>query len=190
MTALEKPGHLSVMDYLDGEEISTIKHEYVAGTVHAMAGATNRHNTIAGNVFAFLHATLRGKTCQPFNGDTKVRLQFADHTRFYYPDAMVVGKPNPDTDRFQDRPLLLVEVLSESTRRTDLTEKRDAYLTLPSLQILLLVEPDETRVILHRRNPDGGFVVEEVRGLDASIPLGPALGASLPLADLYDRVVF
>ena len=189
MTALEKPGHVSVEDYLDGEELGPVKHEYIAGAIHAMAGATNRHNTIALNCLAFLHSHLRGKPCQAFNSDTKVRLHFADHTRFYYPDAMAVCEPNPDTDRFQDRPSLLVEVLSESTRRIDLYEKRDAYLTLPSLQTLLLIESNEPLVHVHRRGPDG-FLTETVHGLASSVALGPALDVPLPLAEIYDRVSF
>ncbi len=55
MTALERTRFITIEDYLAGEEISDIKHEYIGGTVHAMAGASNRHNTIAGNRFASLH---------------------------------------------------------------------------------------------------------------------------------------
>ncbi len=90
MTALKNPASISIADYLAGEEISQVKHEYLGGTVHAMAGASNRHNTISLNALGSLLAQLRGKPCQPFNSDTKVRIIFPDHTRFYYPDAMVV----------------------------------------------------------------------------------------------------
>ena len=94
MTAVKQPDFITIEDYLAGEEVSDVKHEYLGGTVHAMAGATNQHNTIAGNAFALLHGQLRGKSCQPFNSDTKVRIEFPDHTRFYYPDAMVVCDSN------------------------------------------------------------------------------------------------
>lgn len=131
MTALEHPGFLSIDDYLAGEEVSDVKHEFLGGIVHAMVGATNQHNVIAVNALVLLGGQLRGKPCQPFNSDTKVRIEFPDHTRFYYPDAMVVCQPNPLTDHFQDQPVVVVEVLNESTRRADLSEKRDAYLTSP-----------------------------------------------------------
>lgn len=189
MTALAKSEPISIEDYLAGEEVSDVKHEYLGGIVHAMAGATNGHNTISGNAFGLLFGHLRGKSCQPFNSDTKIRIQFPDQTRFYYPDAMVVCVPNPATDRFQDRPVVVFEVLSESTRRTDLGEKLQAYLTIPSLEVLLYVEPDSPFVTVHRRRAAGGFATEHHAGLDAVIPL-PEIEAQLALADLYERVDF
>jgi Uma2 family endonuclease len=154
-----------------------------------MAGATNRHNVIALNSLVSLSNQLRGKPCQPFNGDTKVRIEFPDHTRFYYPDAMVVCQSNPDSHHFQTQPVVIIEVLSDSTRRADLGEKRDAYLTIPSLKVLIFVEPEAPAVTLHRRLPEGGFTIERHRGLDAIIPL-PEVEASLSLADLYERIEF
>ena len=189
MTALAKSEPISIEDYLAGEEVSDVKHEYLGGIVHAMAGATNGHNMISGNAFGFLFGQLRGKSCQPFNSDTKIRIKSPDQTRFYYPDAMVACVPNPATDRFQDRPVVVIEVLSESTRRTDLGEKLQAYLTIPSLEVLLYVEPDTPYVTVHRRRAAGGFAIEHHAGLDAVIPL-PEIEAELPLADLFDRVDF
>jgi len=132
MTALAKSEPISIEDYLSGEEVSDVKHEFLGGVVHAMAGATNRHSIISGNAFGLLFGQLRGKACQPFNSDTKIRIQLPDQTRFYYPDAMVVCVPNPATDRFQDRPVVVIEVLSESTRRTDLGEKAAPILAADS----------------------------------------------------------
>lgn len=187
MTAVKQPDYMTIGDYLAGEEISDTKHEYLGGTVHAMAGATNQHNTIAGNCFALLHGALRGKSCQPFNSDTKVRIEFSDHTRFYYPDAMVVCDSNSGSDHFQDRPVVIVEVLSDSTRRTDLGEKRDAYLTIPTLKVLLFVETDSPTVIVYRRKQGGGFAAEQYSGIDGTIPL-QEIEASLALSDLYERM--
>lgn len=187
MTAVKQPDFITVEDYLAGEEVSSVKHEYLGGTVHAMAGATNQHNTLAVNSLASLHGQLRGKTCQPFNSDTKVRIEFSDHTRLYYPDAMVVCDSRSATEHFQDRPVVIIEILSDSTRRTDFGEKRDAYLTISSLKVLLLVEHESPTVIAYRRKPEGGFAAEQYSGLDAVIPL-QEIEASLPLADLYERV--
>lgn len=189
MTALKQPDSISVADYLAGEEVGQTKHEYLGGTVHAMAGASNRHNDIAGNCFAFLHAKLRGKPCRPYNSDTKIRIEFVDHIRFYYPDAMVVCQTNPGSDHFQTQPVVVVEVLSDSTRRADLREKRDAYLTISSLKVLIFVEPDIPSVTLYRRLPDGGFSTEHHGGLDAGILL-PEIETSLTLAELYENVGF
>lgn len=88
MTPSKPPGFITVSDYLAGEELSDTKHEYLGGTVHAMADTTIRHNNIAGNCLGFVHGQLRGKPCQPYNSDTKVRTELPNHTRFYYPDTM------------------------------------------------------------------------------------------------------
>ncbi len=189
MTAGKKPDLLSVEEYLEGEELAETKHEFLGGTVHAMAGATIRHNHIAGNAFGTLFGKLRGKPCQPFNSDTKVRIELPDHTRFYYPDAMVVCQSNPETDHFQNQPVVVIEVLSESTRRTDMGEKRDGYLAIPSLKVLMLVEPDAPSVILYRRKPEGGFSCELYEGLDSVVPL-PEIEVELGLAEIYERVGF
>jgi Uma2 family endonuclease len=189
MTALKHPSPVSVADYLAGEEISDVKHEYLGGVVHAMAGGNSRHSAISTSVVGSLVARLRGKTCQPFNSDMKVRIELPDHTRFYYPDAMVVCSRGPDNAHYQDHPVVVVEVLSESTRRIDLTEKRDAYLAIGTLKQLVLVEPDEARVVVYRRKATGGFETEEHLGLNSVVAL-PEIEAELPLAELYERVTF
>src|SRR5947209_12034009 len=98
MSTAERLNLVSVEDYLDGELVSPVKHEYLAGVVYAMAGARNAHNIIAGNVFASLHARLRGRPCRPFNSDTKIRIRLPTHVRFYYADASVICRPNPQAD--------------------------------------------------------------------------------------------
>lgn len=189
MTAVNKPELISVEEYLEGEVLAEVKHEFLGGTVHAMAGATIRHNNICGNFYGHLFGKLRGKPCQPFNSDTKVRIELPNHTRFYYPDVMVVCESNPETDHYQNRPVVVIEVLSESTRRTDLGEKKDAYLAIPSLKVLLLVESDSASVIAYRRTPDGGFSSELYQGLDAVVPLSE-IEVELTLKELYERVEF
>jgi Uma2 family endonuclease len=188
MTAVKKLDLISVEDYLAGELISPIKHEYLGGVVYAMAGARNVHNVIAGNIFGFLHARLRGRRCQPFNSDTKIRIRQPRQVRFYYPDASVVCRPNPPHDSFQDDPVAIFEVLSRSTRRIDEGEKLEAYLTIPTLHVYGLIEQEMALVVVHRRT-EQGFVREVYAGLDAVIPL-PEIEIELPLAEIYDRVEF
>lgn len=189
MTALRKATVLTVEEYLQGESVALVRHEYIAGSVHAMSGASNQHNTISTNCAGWLYMKLRGKPCQPFNSDTKVRVNLPDQTRFYYPDVMVVCRANPPHDHYQEQPVVIVEVMSPSTRRIDLTEKKDAYLCLPSLQVLLLVESDRPAVKMYHRNAFGKFECVDVEVLDAVIPLR-AIEIDLPLAALYDRVEF
>jgi Uma2 family endonuclease len=188
MCAVSQLRQLSVAEYLAGELASQAKHEYLGGNVYAMAGTTNAHNRIASNALGALHAGLRGKRCQPFNSDTKLRDKLPTHVRFYYPDASVVCDENPPTDSFQDRPVVIVEVLSRSTRRIDQGEKKDAYLTIPTLGAYLLVEQESPAVSVFRRT-DQGFVEEEYTESKAVIPLAE-IDTELTLAEIYERVEF
>jgi len=189
MTAVPKHLHLGIEEYLSGELASEVKHEYLGGAVHAMAGASNQHNLIASNALGLLFAGLRGKSCRAFNSDTKVRVELPSQTRFYYPDAQVVCDLNSGNDSYQERPVVIIEILSESTRRTDVTEKREAYLTIPTLKVLLLVETMEPVVSAYRRQNEGGFAQEEYAGLQSVIPLSE-IGMELVVGELYEQVDF
>ena len=188
MGAAKKLKLVSVEDYLADELRSSVKHEYLGGVVYAMAGAKNSHNRLATTITGMLYSRLRRKTCQPFNSDTKIRIKLPTHTRFYYPDASVVCHPNPPDDSFQDEPVIIFEVLSESTRRADEGEKKDAYLKLPSLMLYALVEQETALIIVHRRT-EQGFSREVYQGLEQSIPL-PEIETELPLEEIYEGVEF
>jgi Uma2 family endonuclease len=188
MSTAKKLNLVSVDDYLAGELISPVKHEYLGGVVYAMAGARNAHNLIATNTIGTLHSRLRGLRCRPYNSDTKIRVRLPMHVRFYYPDVSVICRPNPQNDSFQDEPAALFEVLSRNTRRIDEGEKKDAYLTIPSLGVYVLVEQEMPAVVVFRRT-EHGFVREVYQGLEAMVPLGE-IEVDLPLAEIYDGVQF
>src|SRR5712675_1884525 len=151
MSAAKKLNLVSVEDYLEGELVSPVKHEYLGGAVYAMAGARNAHNLIASNVLGSLHPRLRGRHCRPYNSDTKIRVRLPNQVRFYYPDVSVICRPNPQEDSFQDEPGVLFEVLSRATRRQDEGEKKDAYLTIPTLGVYVLVEQETAALVAFRR---------------------------------------
>jgi Uma2 family endonuclease len=180
---------VSVADYLADELTGRVKHEYVGGTAHMMSGARNTHNIIGANILVSFAQRLKGKSCRAFNSDTKIRIRLPQETRFYYPDALVVRRQNPQNDSFQDEPVVVAEVLSRSTRRYDEGEKKDAYFTIPSLAVYLLVEQDSAEIIAYRRT-EKGFVREAFQGLQAVVPLTAEIECELPLADVYDGVVF
>lgn len=188
MSAARELNYVSVDDYLAGELESVVKHEYVDGIVYAMAGTRNTHNAIATNAIVELGLTLRGKPCRPFNSDTKIRIRQKASVTFYYPDASVICQPNPGSESFQDQPVVIVEVLSPSTRRIDEGEKREAYLSIPTLMAYLLVDQNKPEVVVHRRG-ERGFAPEVYRGIDSVIPL-PEIEAELALAALYSDVEF
>jgi Uma2 family endonuclease len=162
-----------------------VKHEYSGGYVYAMAGARTVHNRVASNFLGALHRRLRGEPCEPFNSDMKVRIKFPTHTRFYYPDGMVVCEPNPRNRATRIAPSSLPR---SSPTRPDEGEKREAYLSIPTLAAYLIIETDRPRVVVHRRT-DSGFIAEACEGTDAVIPLD-AIDAELPLSELYERVEF
>jgi Uma2 family endonuclease len=188
MTAAKKLNLISVEEYLAGELISPVKHEYLGGVVYAMAGARNVHNLIASNTLVALGFRLRGKRCRPYNSDTKIRVRLPTHVRFYYPEVSVICRPNSPDDSFQDEPAVLVEVLSRKTRRIDEGEKKDAYLTIPSLGVYLLVEQEMPAIVAYRRT-EHGFVREVYEGLEAVVPLAE-IEIELPLAEVFDAVEF
>lgn len=188
MSSAERPEYFSVDDYLAMEENALTKSEYIDGWIRAMCGAALRHNMISGNALVVLSILLKGKPCRPYNSDTKVRIDTADMKRFYYPDVQVVCKSNDQLSVFQDNPVLVIEVLSPSTRRYDLDEKMSAYLTIPSLECYIALEQHQPIAIVMRRT-ENGFLREMVQGLDSSIDL-QFLGCALPMREVYEDVEF
>jgi Uma2 family endonuclease len=188
MTAAKALNLISEQNYLASELKSQVKHEYLGGVVYAMAGARNRHNRIAVSILGALFGRLRGKPCQPCDSDTKIRVRMPRHTRYYYPDVSVVCEPNPEIDSFEDKPRVIFEVLSKATRRIDEGEKKDAYLTIPSLAAYVLVEQSTPTVVVFRRT-EQEFAAELYEGSDTAIPL-PEIGVDLPLTEIYQGMKF
>jgi Uma2 family endonuclease len=150
MSTLEQIVLISPQEYLEREQHSDVKHEYVAGHVYAMVGASATCNLIVGNLQAALHGHLRGKSCQVFTSDIKVRV--AD--TFYYPDVpdvMVACEPSDRHDYYRERPLLIMEVVSPSTEAREALEKRIAYQLAHRLKEYVLVAQDEMEVRTYRR---------------------------------------
>jgi Uma2 family endonuclease len=139
---------VSIEDYLAGELIADTKHEYINGEVYAMAGASKNHQSIADNVLGEIRQQLKNTRCRPFGSDVKVKV----HDAFFYPDVMVVCEDKTDNPYYTESPILLVEVLSKSTRRTDETIKRVAYQALPSVMEYVLIEQDFVDVEVCRRS--------------------------------------
>jgi Uma2 family endonuclease len=179
---------ISVDEYLEGELVSPIKHEYLDGVVYAMAGSRNVHNSIAVNAIVALGVRLRGRSCRVFNSDTKIRIRLPRRVRFYYPDASVVCRPNKPDDSYQDKPVVIAEVISKSTRRIDEVEKKEFYLKIPTLRVYLLIEQEFPAVVAYRRGKDG-FQQEVYQGMRAIVPL-PEIDAELPLAELFEAIQF
>jgi Uma2 family endonuclease len=141
---------INLENYLDGERENPIKHEYVDGYVYAMSGASELHNAVNAALFAAIYLQLPDE-CRAFMSDMKVKVEYNDKIFFYYPDIMVACGANEGDQYLRTNPLLLVEVLSPSTRRTDLTEKLVNYSNIPSLLEYVIVHQDNPHVHIHRR---------------------------------------
>lgn len=188
MSSAERPTFVSAEEYLAAEEIATTKHEYVDGWVRAMTGGTVRHNQVAVNTLVHLANSLKGRSCRPYSSDMAIRIRLQEKLRFYYPDLQVICESNAPSDRFQDTPTLIVEVLSPATRQYDLDEKLNAYLLIPSLCCYIIFEQHQPIAIVMRRT-ENGFLREVFEGLETIIDL-PWLGCSLPLSEVYRNVEF
>jgi Uma2 family endonuclease len=155
--AVEKP-KMSAQDFLAWDETQTVRHEFVAGEVFAMAGAGEAHVTAALNVAMALRQHLAGTPCRTFITDMKLRVEAAD--AFFYPDVMVSCSAVDAADPLVKRdPLLLVEVLSPATAAYDRGDKFAAYRKLPGLREYLLVDTDSRHCDLYRKGPDGLWVL-------------------------------
>ncbi|MCB1825340.1 MAG: Uma2 family endonuclease [Candidatus Competibacteraceae bacterium] len=174
---------LSPADYLAGEQLSELRHEYVEGAVYAMTGARKTHNLVAGNLARALHAHLRGTPCQVFISDIKVHVAWDWRERYYYPDVVVACEPDDVDPYVIEKPKLIVEVLSESTERKDRADKFYAYRRLGSLQEYVLVAQDAARVEVYRR--DTGWDLEIYEVIEALIELR-SIGLSLTVREVYE----
>jgi Uma2 family endonuclease len=188
LSSAERPDYFSVDEYLVMEEKALAKSEYIDGWVRAMTGATVRHNKVKSNIMIELGGLLKANRCQPFDSDMKLRIRRFGRTRFYYPDLQIVCESNEPTAMFQDQPVLLVEVLSPSTRRYDLDEKMSAYLSIPSLECYIVLEQHQPIAIAMRRSK-GGFLRETIEGVESKIDL-PFLGCSLSMREIYEGIEF
>lgn len=173
--------------YLAAEEVSEVRHEYIAGDLYARTGASDRHGIIALNIATALRPRLRGGPCQLFVSDMKLRLQIAGQDIFYYPDLLLSCDPGDRESHFRSAPCLLVEVTSKSTARVDRQEKALAYQSIPSLKEYLVVSQTGREVSVHRRGGNGRFSLETIR--DGGVELD-CLGVGLALDLIYEDVEF
>ncbi len=141
---------LSVDEYLEGELLSDLRHEYVDGEVYAIVGASDRHGLIAGNLHSALNLRLPDR-CQVFMADMQVRIQTAERDIFYYPDVLVSCDPGDRERYYRERPCLVIEVLSPHSERLDRFEKSLFYRQLDALEEYVLVAQDYRQLEIFRR---------------------------------------
>ena len=181
--------HYTIDDYFLAEESSPLRHEYYRGEIFVMAGGTPEHNTIALNVAAAFHSALTGSPCRAFGSDQRIAIPSGLYT---YPDVSIVCGPLQLTsERLPSilNPVVLVEVLSDSTRDYDRGEKFDLYASIPTFRDYLLVEPGRVHLEHWSRaaaNEEWTSVVKQ--SIDDSLSL-TSVSIVMPLARVYENIV-
>lgn len=181
--------YLSPAEYLAAERASPHKSEYINGRVYALAGASRVHNLIVGNTFGELRSQLRGRPCEVYVNEMRVKVE---HTGMYtYPDVAGLCEAPVFEDEEVDtllNPSVIIEVLSPSTESYDRGGKFAHYRRLDSLREYVLIAQDVPRIEHFRRDGDA-WVLTEASSPDATLVIS-SLGCTLRLADIYDRVQF
>lgn len=176
--------YTSETDYLAAECLAPVRHEYVAGEVFAMAGASKVHGTLALNAAIVLRQHLRGRPCRVWMADMKVRVK-AD-SAYYYPDVVATCAaadlgPNAPKD-YVEAPKLVLEVLSDSTEPVDRREKLLSYRRLESLEEYVLIDQNKPWVEVYQRTPAGWM--QEVYGPGETVRFA-SIDLAVPMDDLY-----
>ncbi|MBE9126746.1 MULTISPECIES: Uma2 family endonuclease [unclassified Coleofasciculus] len=188
MIASPQHPYFTADEYLQLEEQSPVKHEYIDGQIYAMAGASDPHVTIAGNVFALLRSHVRGSGCRVYISDMKAQIESLN--RFYYPDVMVTCDPrDQETSTYKRFPTLIIEVLSDSTEAFDRGDKFVDYQALDSLREYILINTKRQRVESFRRNEAGLWVLQFYTPEQTSFRLD-SIDFEGTLEALYEDVVF
>ena len=188
MIASPQQPYLTPEAYLQMEEHSPIKHEYIDGYIYAMVGANDAHVTIALNLAAILRSHVRGSGCRVYMADMKARIESLN--RYFYPDILVTCDPRDQETPLEKRfPRLIVEVLSDSTEAFDRGDKFADYQTLDSLQEYVLITTKRQRVECFRRNEAGLWVLQSYTNQQEPFRL-ESINFAGAIADLYEDVMF
>ncbi|MGH6900827.1 MAG: Uma2 family endonuclease [Geminicoccaceae bacterium] len=176
----------TLAEFLAWERDQAERYERLGGVVRMMTGGTIDHNRIALNVAQAFRHRLRDGNCEAFVNDVKVVTPAGD---VMYPDVVVACGDIPGKATVLNAPVVIVEVLSESTAERDHGRKRWAYQTIPSLRHYVLIDQDEGGVEVTTPNPDGSWQSVIVRELGERMRL-PALRAEIGLEEVFARVAF
>jgi Uma2 family endonuclease len=176
--------YMTVDEYLKFEEASDVRHEYVDGQVFDMTGATQAHNMICGNLFARLHGHLQGTGCRAFHADMKVHVKAANS--LYYPDILVTCEAVKATSVLIEHPVLIIEVLSSSTKHIDRREKLVNYRKIESVREYILVHQNKMLVEVFRRNSDGTWLPSQLTKFESLLLQSmPDKELTIAVQDIY-----
>ncbi|KEI67466.1 hypothetical protein A19Y_2572 [Planktothrix agardhii NIVA-CYA 126/8] len=185
-----KPLLYSPEEYFKLEETAEFKHEYRDGDIIPMSGGTTNHNQIIVNLCAHLYFALRKQNYRVFTSD--VRLWMAEHRLYTYPDLMVIKGDVVYHENRTDtvlNPLVIIEILSESTGSYDRGDKFKYYRSIPEFQEYILIDQYQYSVEQFVKTETGKWQVNFYESADSILTLS-TLDFSINLTDLYEQVNF
>jgi Uma2 family endonuclease len=175
-------------EYLALEEKADYKSEYYNGEIFAMAGGSYNHNVIAGNLYAALNQFVESKPCTAFTSDMRL---FVEEAELYtYPDVMVVcGRPQFAQNRIDTltNPIVIVEVLSRSTRGYDRGQKFEFYRTIETFEDYVLIDQDRVHIEYFHKLADGRWILAVFNTLEATLTI-ESIDFEIPLSRIYHKV--
>lgn len=180
MKVIQLHKKLSDDEYFLFEEKSELRHELINGNLYEMSGISIFHNDIVSNLLFLFHTFLKGTEWKLVFESFKVK---TPEGNYFYPDiAVCYSKPEK---YFSAQPLLIVEVLSDTTRKYDLTDKFIQYQKIETLEYYLCVEPEQQVVVFYYKQEDGDWTAEALTKDEQIISLSK-LNISFPLKDIYN----
>ena len=179
---------VSIEEYLEMEQSSIEKHEYYKGEIFAMSGAKMPHNTISKNLLGTLFTKLKGKKCQPYGSD--VRIHIESNTLFAYPDISiicdeVITRNNDDFNVLN--PVVIIEILSQSTKNYDRGEKFKLYRDIPTLKEYILIDSESIHIETFRLNEKNHWELEEYNFVTEELYV-KAVNEKILITDIYEGV--
>jgi Uma2 family endonuclease len=175
-------------EYLEIERVAELKSEYIDGYIVAMVGASEPHNLVVTNIVAELRTQLKDRDCRVYSSDMRVDLR--EQKLFAYPDVVVVcGEPKLSDEHHDNlrNPVVIIEVLSQSTESYDRGIKFIKYRRIESLREYLLVAQDVALIEHYVRQENDDWLMSEASGRGASVRLG-SIECDLRLSEVYDKV--
>ena len=185
-----KYNYISQQAYLEMERAALDKHEYYQGEIFAMSGASLKHNRVFTNLFGEIQNKLKGKSCQPYSND--LRIHIPKNTLYTYPDISIIcGEVELTDDKFDTatNPIVIIELLSKSTRNYDRFEKFSLYREIASLKEYILIDTQKLHIEKHIRNADNSWQLTDYYSISDSITCS-SVNVTVSLTDIYSGISF
>jgi Uma2 family endonuclease len=174
---------MTLAEFLDWEEQQPLRYEFDGVQPIAMTGGTAAHAFIQRNLAISIGGRLRGQACQFVGNDLKIEVA----GKIRYPNGFVVCSPLPVQSTVVRDPVVVFEVLSNSTARTDLVTKNHEYAATPSVRRYVILSQDEMAGTMFERVGDDW--VGHLLAANTVLSM-PEIGIEVTLAELYEGVDF